>query len=226
MEILKVFYSPATAFAKLREKKAAWLLPMILMMVIGPIYMSVFLGKFSVEDILEQQIAASGKEVPPGATDQMVPFIRIWMYVAPVIFTPVMVLVSALVLFAIVKAFGGETRFSRMMNAAAFSLWPWSIVTTLFTTIMLFASPDIQTFNLNNPIPLNLGYFLEPDTVGAAFSTLLSSVNLINFYFIYLLGVGAAALSDRVKRSSVLGALLGIYAVIFLCRAGLAAIFG
>ncbi len=226
MELIEVIYNPLGAFTKLREKKAAWLLALVVLMAMTLLFMVLLLSKFSVEDIIEVQMAASGREMPPEAMAQALPLIKTTMYVMPVISVPCMTLVLALVLFGIVKVYGGETKFFRMLNAGSFAMVGWSIVNTLLTVIMLYASPDLQSFNLNNPVPLNLGYFFEPDSVGAPLSALLSGINLSNLYFIWLLAVGTAALSDRVKRGSVMIALLGIYGVYVFVKTGWTAVVG
>jgi hypothetical protein len=226
MEVLEVLYSPATAFTRLREKKAAWVLAVMVLMAITLLFMVLLLSRFSVEEITEVQMAASGREMPPGSMEQALPFITMTMYVMPLISVPILTLLLSVVLLVIVKAYGGETTFVRMLNAGSFAMVGWSIVNTTLTVIMLYASLDLQTFNLNNPVPLNLGYFFEPDSVGKAVSAFLSGINFVNFYFIWLLSLATAKLSDRVKQGSVMVALVGIYVVYVLIKTGAATVMG
>lgn len=226
MELLEVFYQPSSAFTRLREKKWAWVLPAILILALSVGSVAMMLNKFSVNDILEQSMAESGQEMPAQGMDQAAGIIAITMYASPVVTVPVMILVVALVLFAIVKGFAGETTFPRMLNAAAYSIWPWTVISSVLVAIMLATAPDLKGFNLQNPIPLNVAYFVGADAVGKGFAALLSGINLLNFYFLYLLSVGAAALSDRTSVGKVMGPLAGIYVLWILGKAGFASIFG
>ncbi len=226
MELLEVFYSPATAFARLRDKKWAWILPTILVTALSVGSIALMLSKFSVVDIIEYQSQQSGQDVPAEALDQAAGFLSIFMYLSPLFSVPIMIAVLALILLAIVKGFAGDTDFGKMLNATAYSFWPWSVVSGVLMAIMVTAAPDLRAFNLENPIPLNLGYFIGSEAVGKGFAAMLSGVNLLNFYFIYLLSVGAAQLSDRVATGKVMGPLLGLYALWILGKSGFAAIFG
>jgi hypothetical protein len=224
--LFEVFFRPAAAFESLRAQRWAWLLATTLTMVLGLLSVVSMLNRFSISDILDQQAAVSGRDLPPEAYDQAAGLITATMYVAPILSIPLMVLTIALVLLAAVKGFAGQTNYLRMLNAAAFAVWPWTLVSTMFMLLMLYAAPDLKTYNMQNPLPLNLAFFLGPDDVGKGLSALFSGVNLLNFYFIYLLAAGASALSDGVKPGQVLLPIAGIYVVWIFGKAGMAVLFG
>lgn len=226
MALFEVFYRPAAAFQSLREQRWAWVLATTLSVALSVLLVVAMLNRFSVSDILDAQAASSGRDLPPEAYDQAAGLIAATMYVSPLVSVPVMVLLVALVLLATVKGFAGESNYLRMLNAAAFSVWPWTLATAVFMVLMLYTAPDLRAYNLQNPLPLNLAFFLGPDEVGKGLSTLLSGINLLNFYFIYLLVTGATALSDGVKATQVLLPVAGIYAVWILAKAGFAVLFG
>lgn len=226
MEILEVLYSPTTAFARLREKRWAWLIPAALTIALSLATVLATMGKFTVAEILEYQIERSGQEVPPGSMDQAVALVTATMYIAPIVFVPMMILVLAVLLLAIVKGFAGEASFPQMLNAVSLSMWALSVVSCAIMLLMLFTAPDLRAYNIDNPIPLNLAYFLGPEEVGKPFSALLSGINLLNFYYIYLLSLGASTLGSRVSMGKVMGPLLGLYFVWILAKAGFQALFG
>ncbi|MCW5963180.1 MAG: YIP1 family protein [Bryobacterales bacterium] len=226
MELFEVFYSPATAFAKLREKKWAWVLPALLVIALSIASIAVMLNKFSANDIIEYQVQQSGRDVPAEGLNQAAGLVSVFMYASPLVTIPVMIAVIALVLMAIVKGFAGETSFPRMLNAASYSFWPTTVISSVLLAVMVVTAPDLRALNLDNPIPLNLGFFVGPEAVGKGFAALLSGINLLNFYFIWLLSAGAAILSERTTTGKVMGPLLGIYALWILGKAGFAALFG
>jgi hypothetical protein len=226
MELLEVFYSPTSAFARLRDRKWAWVVPTLLIILVTVAMMAAILNKFSVTDIILEQSRQSGNEVPEEAMGTAVSFLAIFMYASPLFSVPSMILVIALVLYGLVKGFSGETSYSHMLNAASYAFWPVTVVSSALMLVMLLAAPDIRAFNLENPIPLNAGFFLGAETVGKAAAAFLTGISLVNFYFVYLLALGASQLSQRVRLGSVLGPLLGIYALWYIGKAGLAALFG
>ena len=225
MALLQVLFSPSAAFTGLRGRKWAWILPVVLTIALSLLSVILLLQRFSVTAIIEDQIAQSGQQMPAQGLGPAVGIAMAMMYVGPVFSTVLSVLILALLLFGIVKGFSGETTFPMMMNAAAYALFAFAVVGTVLFLTMFYTAPDLKSFQLQNPIPLNAGYFFTPQEAGKAGVALLSGINLVNFYLMGLLALGAARLSDRVSVGSVLWPLAGIYTVYTLGKAGLAALF-
>jgi len=164
--------------------------------------------------------------MPAGAMEQAAGILTVTMYASPLITIPIIILILALIQLGIVKGFAGETTFPRMLNAVTYAMWPWTIVGAVLMAVMLAAAPDLRAFHLENPLPLNAGYFLGEDAVGKGFAAMLSGINLLNFYLLYLLSIGTAQLSERVSTGKVMGPLIGIYILWTLGKAGFAALLG
>lgn len=225
MAYVQILFSPGAAFESLRGKKWAWAVATVLLIVLSVASISMMLGKFSVTEIMEHQIAQSGQEMPPQGVGQMTGLVTGMMYGGAVLFTPVVILVLGLVLLGIVKGFSGQTTFPMMLNAASFAMLAYSVVSMILMVVMLYTASDLKSYQLENPVPLNVGYFFPPETAGKALSAFLSGVNLLNFYVIYLLSLGASTLSERVKTGTVLWPLVGLYTLYILGKTGFAAIF-
>jgi hypothetical protein len=224
MELLEVLYSPGTAFAKLRGKKWAWILPTLLSLILSILTIFLLTSKYSVVEIMETEMIRNGQEIPPQGVGAMVGVITVMMYVAPLVISVIALFLTALVLLAIVKGFSGNTSYPAMMNVSAFAGFAYGIFVTILFLIMLVTSTDLQSFNVNNPVPLNAAYFVTPEDVGKPMVALLSGFNLMNFYLIYMLALGASKLSERVTPGKVIGPLIAIYAVYILGKAGIAAL--
>ena len=225
MALLQVLFSPSAAFTGLRGKNWAWILPVVLTIGVSLLSVTLLLQRFTALAIIEDQIAQSGQQVPAQGLGPAVGIATVMMYVGPVFSTVLSVLILALLLFGIVKGFSGETTFPMMMNAAAYGLFAFAVASAVLFLIMFYTAPDLKSFQLQNPIPLNAGYFVTKDDVGKAGVALLSGINLLNFYLMYLLALGAARLSDRVPVAKVLWPLAGLYGVYVLGKAGLATLF-
>jgi hypothetical protein len=225
MAFVQILFSPGAAFESLQGKKWAWVVATALLIVLSVASIALMLGKFSVVEIMEYQMAQSGQEMPPGGVGQMSGIVTGMMYGGAVVFTPILILVLGLLLLGIVKGFSGQTSFPMMLNAASLAMLGYSLVSVVLTLVMLYTASDLKTFQLENPVPLNVGYFFPPETAGKALSAFLSGISLINFYAIYLLALGAATLSERVKTSTVLWPVFGLYMLYILGKTGFAAIF-
>lgn len=224
MEILEVLYSPGTAFAKLRGKKWAWLLPTALSLILSVVSISLLTSKYSVAAIMEAEMIRNGQEIPPQGVGGMVGVVSVIMYVMPIVISIISLFVTSLILLAIVKGFSGDTSYPAMMNVSAYAGFAYGVFVTILFMIMFASSTDLQSFNLNNPIPLNAAYFVTPEDVGKPVAALLSGFNLMNFYLIYMLALGASKLSERVTPGKVAGPLVAIYVVYILGKAGIAAL--
>ena len=225
MALMQVLFSPAEAFTSLRGRNWAWILPTVLTILLSVLSVFLLLQRYSAVAIVEDQIAQSGQQMPAQGMDQAAGFVAVAMYVSPLFFTVVSILILALVLLGIVKGFSGETTYPMMLNCAAYAMFAYAAAGTVLFLTMFYTASDLRSFQLQNPIPLNAGYFVTAAEAGKAGVALLSGVNLLNFYLIYLLSLGAAKLSDRVAIGKVLWPLAGIYTVYILGKAGLAAIF-
>jgi len=226
LDLLQIFFDPKATFWRLRDRKFGWILPLVAGQLLAIANITLLLRRFSVVSIIEHQMEASGKTLPPGSLDQVVGFAEAMMYVGPLVLGPLMLLLIALVVYGIARGTGGDVRFGQILNVTSISSWAWSAVSTVLSVIMLWLAPDLQSLNLDNPVPLNLGFFLDKASVGAAISALASSVNLLYFYFLWLLALGAAVVADRVRQSTVLWILASIYFLLFFARAGFAMIAG
>ncbi len=225
MELLLILFSPAETFRGLSGRRWAWTLPAALMILFGVLTTFLLLQRFSVLAIVGRQIAQSGREMPAEGLGQATGIVTAIMYISPLVSIPLMLLAVAGVLLGIVKVFLGDATYSMMLNAAAYAMFAYSLVSAVLFLVMLYAAPDLESFGLENPIPLNAGYFVDARQAGKAWAALLQGVNLLNFYLIYLLALGAASLSNRVTTGGVLWPLAGIYGVYVLGKTALASLF-
>lgn len=142
--------------------------------------------------------------------------------------SPVLALIAAAV-FALVLwgtinfVFGGEATFIQVFAVWMYGTLPLAIKGILIA-ITLFAGIDPESFNLENPIGTNLGYFLPSETP-RWLSTFASSIDLFSLWSYVLVGIGLAIVA-RVKRSSGLLAVFGWWALLLLIRVGWTALRG
>jgi hypothetical protein len=89
--------------------------------------------------------------------------------------------------------------------------------------VILFGDPD--HFNAQNPLPSNVGFFLNPLEVSKPLYALASSADFITIWFLILLGVGLSEGTGRkVKPLSIFLVYAGFWLIWVLGKAGLAMI--
>jgi hypothetical protein len=117
-------------------------------------------------------------------------------------------------------AFGAETTFGQ---AYAITIYGWlpGILSAILGTIALFAGINPEGFDVNNPVGTNLGYYLDPDTTSRFVRAMASSIDILSFWSIVLIGIGYACTS-KVKRSTAIIVVAVWFFAFKLIQAGLA----
>src|SRR3954466_13975182 len=97
-----------------------------------------------------------------------------------------------------------------------------NIIKSRFAAISIFALSSPENFNFENPVATNPGV-LVTDVQHPALFKLLSSLDIVMIWTLVLTGIGFSVIS-KVKRSTAMAMILGIYALIVLVQVGFKAI--
>ncbi len=139
---------------------------------------------------------------------------------------PIIVLLFALLSLVILNGvFGAAVKFN-----PAFSLTCYANLPRLLAALMGFAlilSGDPSRFNPQNPLPSNLGFFLDPEAASKPLYVLASSIDLFTVWVLALLGMGLSEATGRkVNALSIFLSYFGLWMVWVLGRVGLAMLLG
>ena len=89
--------------------------------------------------------------------------------------------------------------------------------------VILFGDPD--HFNAQNPVPANVGFFLNPREVSKPLYSLASSADIFTIWLLILMAVGLAEGTGRkVKPLSIFLVYAGFWVIWILVKVGLAMI--
>jgi hypothetical protein len=130
-------------------------------------------------------------------------------------------IVAGIGLLIVNAIFGARVEFK-----TAFAVTCYANLVALLGSIMalvLILLGDPEHFNAQNPVPSNIGFFLNPLETPKALLSLASSFDIFTLWFIGLLGVGfSEATGRKVKALTVFLTIVGLWMIWVLGKMGLA----
>lgn len=225
--IVAVFTRPSKAWGGL-ETRAQWWAPVLIFSLVQVIGSTLVFDRSMIpmmRDTFDQRVAdgAMTTDQAEKAEDTMSgPIGRTFTLLPALVFPIVAVLVTALaVTFAVGFLMGGKLRYRLGLEVAA-----WSSLVNLPAIILFYVL--VWTRETYKGVHVGFGAFLpESDTPTKLMTFLAGILDAIGPFAIWSLVVmilGAAALSGK-PRKSVAFTLSAVYLVLWLCFAGLGAMF-
>jgi hypothetical protein len=226
--IIGVFFSPKATFEDI-VRRPSWLIPLVLMTVLGIAVAFVMNQKVDWRDVAskriedspraanlsaeqkEQQIAMSAK-VSPGVA-------YAFGALGPII---AVVVVAAVMLLAYNVVGGANANFSVAMGIISHA-FVVTILSTLFFILILYLKPP-GTIDLENPVATNVGAFL-PESTPKALMALAKSIDIFSIWMLLLISIGFAAVNPKKLKGKSLSIAIAVWAIYVACKMGLAWIF-
>lgn len=130
--------------------------------------------------------------------------------------------ICALVLWGTINfLFGGHATYKQVLAVWFYGTLPLIFV-GIFGLITQLAGVDPDSFNPQNPVGTNIGYYLSQEAP-KWLSVLMTQFDIIYIWAMALVGIGLAIVA-KTKRASGLIAVFGWWALITIARIGMAAI--
>ena len=227
--LVNVFFSPSETFADINRRPSWWLPWLVLALV--TIAATVTLNqKIGASQLAQNMVANNPKlsdqfdKMPADQKEIAMSRIEFGMkyggYINIVVSLLMIVVIGAVLMGTFNFGFGTEIPFRTSMSIVAYSYLPLVLSSLLMIVVVFVISPD--AFNIENPVMSNLGMLVsQPDH--PAIWRLLVSLDLFNFWVIFLLGTGYAAVS-KVKKGTAIMTVFTWYMLIELARVAWAAI--
>ena len=226
--IMGVFFSPKATFEDI-VRRPSWLVPVILMTVVGIAVAFVLNQKVDWREIAskrieespraanlsaeqkERQISMSAKISPPVA------------YVFGVVGPIVGVLIVAGVMLLAYNLIGGaNANFSVSMGIVSHA-FVVSVLGSLLLILILYLKPP-GTVDLDNPVATNVGAFL-PESTPKALMSLGKSIDVFSLWTLLLISVGFAAFNAKKLKGKSFAIAISIWAIYVAIKMGGAWIF-
>ena len=228
--ILGIFWDPKPVYRDLAAKPRWWV-PMILLMIVSVTMIYTFSHKIGWETFIqkqiEQQMMRNPQMTQPPA-EQLQIGIKIagtMGYVMSVIGGPIFALLIAALLTFVFKTLGGvDVTFKQSFSFTYYSYLPNAIAQILAIVVMFFVIP--ADFDLNNPVALNVAWFLDPATTPAWLRAPARFLDVFWIWSMLLTALGFSTATKRLKYSKSVALVASVWLVFAAIATGWAAMFG
>jgi hypothetical protein len=227
MGILEVFYQPGKVFASLETRRAAWVAPLILglLLTLGTTVSAIrMIGMDTIVRQRLQSFRLSPEQMQQALERSNSPGQLYVTYAGAVVGGALVLLAIAglLTIFALVGS--KQPKFSTNFSMVTLAYFPYTLVVCLMTVLVLQMAPDRSVLDINNLLATNIGAFMNKDAMSSGLYTLLSAFDILSFAEIGLLSYGFA----KVNRTSIafgLFAVVTLWALYVLIRVGISFLF-
>lgn len=227
--IINTFIAPSKTFMDIR-RSASWWAPYLLIAICTLVFMGVIDRQVGFEQVSKNELARSPKraeqfeKLPPAQQEQQmkisVVITRAISYAVPVLILLFYLIFAAIYMGIFNMAFGAQIPFKRYYAIVVYAGLP-GIISVALGCITLFAGVDPEGFNINNPVATNLAHFMDPNGNKFLYG-MASGVDLFIWWGIVLTGIGIAC-NSKVKRSTAIMTIGGLYLLYKLVGSGIAA---
>jgi len=227
--VVDTFIAPSKTFTDIL-RSTNWLLPFIIMVVIG------FGSAFAIDRtvgysaVAEQQVmksSFSADRINSLPADQRAAVMaaatkrtRISTYCSFIIIL-IIVAIHALLLWATFNfALGAKTTYGQVFATIMFAGLPKAFV-WLLSIVLLFSGVGLDNFDAQNPVGTNLGYYMSTPWLKA----LGSGIDLFGLWSLAILVLGMSIISKK-SIGQAAAVVIGWWLFGMLLLTGLAAVFG
>jgi len=223
MGIFEVFYQPGTLFSSLDKRRAAWVAPLLLGLLLSTVTTVTAIRLIGMDTIIRQRLQntqLTPEQMQNALNQANSPVILYLSYASPVVagLLALLLITGLLMLFALVGS--KQPKFSTNFSMVTLAYFPYTLVACIMTVLVLVVAPDRSVLDINNLLATNVGAFVDKDTMSKGLYALLSAFDILTFAEIGLLSYGFA----KVNRTSVffgLFAVLSLWVVWVLIKMGL-----
>jgi hypothetical protein len=227
LSIVEVFYQPGKLFTSLRDRKAAWIVPLLADILILMASAGVVVNLVGLEPMMRQRLQNTNitpEQMQLALSRMTSPSAVYFSYAGSAVSAvlSLLLITGLLMVFAMMTA--DKPRFSSMLSMVSLALLPYWLITLVMTTLVLLASPERTSLDFTNLLATNIGAFMDKTTTSKGFYSLMSSMDLLSFAGIGMLAYGFSKVT-RASLSSGFAAILTLWVLFIALRAAVASLF-
>ena len=197
--LLRIFYSPTSLFEAIREKPY-WLLPFIIAAIIRTVRVYVVFS--------------------PNRTVVAALLTFLLEGVLPL---AIQIVLCTAVFMGLVYAFGARVSVKKLPSVLCHTFFAYTLITVLLSCLVYLIAPSRDGIDVQNPVASNLGFLVSPRT-SVPLNYLLSAIDLIVFYHIFLIALGLSIVATKFSFKKALLIVVGCYALYVAIAVGIKAV--
>ena len=217
--IVDTFTAPRKTFADIR-RSASWWAPFLVALALGMAFALTAIHQIGYAKLADGVIAQNPSlqnRIDSGTPEQAALIhvsveaqFKYIVYFTPAIVLLVAVLCAGILLATVNFGLGGEAKFGQMLAVWFYGTLPLTII-SLLAIIAIFAGLGTDSFNMQNPMGTNIGYYIPSDSP-AWLKHLLDSADIFSIWSACLLTIGVSIVG-KVKRGAAAAAVFGWWIV-------------
>ena len=224
--LIDTFIAPGKTFADVK-RVSRWWSPFIMLTFVSYALIIVAGQRVGWEQVTENGLRMSPKQAArleslpaeqrPAAMERAVKFTRLFSYAFPLAFNlPFLLIVSAILMASFNFGAGAEIPYRTALGVVTYANLP-GVLKALLAIVSLLAGANPESFNFQNPVATNPGYFMDPVASPMLFR-LASALDVITIWILVLNAIGFAAVS-KLKRGTTFAVVFGWYMALTLVMA-------
>jgi hypothetical protein len=207
-DIVEIFVSPARVFAR-RKGRGFWLALLIFTVIMAALAIGTRPLMQPVYDAIWQQTSAQIMKQNPQITPEQLQKARGFQdkfaVVGAIIFTPIMVLLTGLVLWIVGKLFDSEQELGDAMMVSTFSFFPKILAVVAAALIAMFVDPSTITSQYS--VTLGPGRLID-NTAQPVLAAIFGRLDIFTIWVTVLLAVGLHVTGRVPKGKAAIAALI------------------
>ena len=221
-----IFFEPTKTFQSISKRPSFWL-PLLLTMIVAVLLWQAMPYFVDLEELFMEQ--ARQNPQTEGLSDeqleqQMKFTVPLVQWVGPVVAPPVMLFLFAALILLMVYLTGNETSYKQLLGVTAHCLFFQTLIGSVMILLVYSLASDPKAIDIQNPVFTNLGPLVDAKE-SPILSKLASSVDLVVWYVIYLLGLGTATVSKRMAVGTGVALVAALYIVYVILGVGWTALW-
>jgi len=236
-----IFFAPSEVFKNLR-RHPRFLVAMLIMTILSGTYANLFLyrvgadkvANFAIDKTLEisfmnddaKKRVEEGR--PQAIADNKDPVIKSGQVVGSFAGSFFGYAFLALLFLLVTMAMGGQINFMQAFSAAVYATFPVSVLRFILNTTILFIKPDPDQIHpilgQQSLIQDNLNFLVLSSEHPVIF-TILGSISVLLFYWIWMIATGVKNAGEKVSGSIAWSAALIVYSLLILLGVTFAFLF-
>jgi hypothetical protein len=231
--VVDTFIAPSKTFTDIL-RDSSWWLPYLIGAIIGCVFAFAVLNKIGLPALvestihqskgLEDQVTQATPEVAAQIRARIGTNFKFFLYASPLLGIIVGVICAAVLLGTANFVFGGKAKFKQMLAVWFYGVLPLTLF-YLLVIVSVYAGLAGDSFNINNALGTNIGYYMAGGDSPRWLVALLSAVDIFAIWAAVLLTIGVSIVAG-IRRSSAAIVVFGWWFLVAMLKVVGAAIGG